>query len=248
MPMETFLSLIDRLNARYGLGYALLISGGIGLAWLTLNRFGSTLAGWLRHWSRRKLIIVDKRHLLGHQLFCKLRYYADSRFLNLKCQCVLRKRLFGDLMAIRLKVECKMLEDFIIHCNFHVMPAEFQSAVEGRISDFFRDWEREAADAGIPPVVLGRFIAAITPMRQSLMSYVGKSFVSDYITGDSNYAQMNRLLDVISGLEELIIVQLESTLDSMNGEISGLDYKGIVCTHCPQCQSTHAQQSKKTRG
>ncbi|MBO4620172.1 MAG: hypothetical protein J5654_08685 [Victivallales bacterium] len=246
--MDTFLSLLDRLNARYGIFYAILISGGIGLLWIAINRFGSTIAGWLRHWSRRKLIIVDKGHLLGHQLFFKLRHYTESRLVNLNCQCVLRKRLFGDLMTIRLNVEYKMLQEFIKRSNFHVMPAEFQATVEAEITAFFHDWEREAAEAGIPGVVLERFVAAITPMRQSLLSYVGKSFVSDYITGDSNYAQMNRLLDVISGLEELIIVQLESTLDSMNGEISGLDYKGIICTHCPQCQSTHAKSAKGTKG
>lgn len=243
--MQEFLALVNSLAARHGMVYGTAAAICVCLAWLGVRRFGSDLTAALRHFSHRKVLIVDKKHLLRHQVFLKLRDYAESRIQNLGCHCVLRKRIFGDLMLIRLNLYRKELENFIIGADFHKMPAEFQADVISFLSGFFRDWERAAAEDGIPAVVLNRFVAAIAIERTSLLA-VAHSFASDYITGDSNYAQMNRLLDVICGLEEVIIVRLETTLDSMNGEISSLNYKGIECAHCKDCQSTHRPEPPTT--
>ena len=56
---------------------------------------------------RRKLIISK------HPLFSKYRLLVNQRIKFLRCECPLRKKIFTDLMIIRIETYDKILKDFI---------------------------------------------------------------------------------------------------------------------------------------
>ena len=144
---------------------------------------------------RRKLIISK------HPLFSKYRLLVNQRIKFLRCECPLRKKIFTDLMIIRIETYDKILKDFIKRDDINRLSVmEFQFTINELILKIFNEWEARAKEHGIPSVVIAHF-------------------------------------DNLCGLEEAMIVKLEMSLDSMNGEISNSKYQGIKCQKCEICQS-----------
>lgn len=187
----------------------------------------------------------NKKGLLRHPLFMKFQYLRNQRLKFLKCQCPLRKYIFNDLMNIRLNSMEWTLKNLINDEDIEkYQESEFQLKLSGTMYDMFLRWEDDAAKKGIPKIVVSKFVAAVSDIRDGIISYIQNS-TNSYSNFKNNYAKIYAILDIISGFEELIIIRLESELDSMNGEISECEYNGVKCKHCQVCQSVKNSRSKK---
>ena len=156
--------------------------------------------------------------------------------LFLKCQCPLRRKIFGDLMIIRIKAMEFILSDFVKQDLSQYSDADFGFKLSSMIYDIFLKWEEDAKKEGMPEVIVERFLDLVQDIRDGIVSYIQTSSNS-YSNFRNNYAKMYSLLDIISGFEELLMIRIELELDAMNGEISSCEYKGIKCEHCQHCQS-----------
>ena len=180
---------------------------------------------------RRKLIISK------HPLFSKYRLLVNQRIKFLRCECPLRKKIFTDLMIIRIETYDKILKEFIKRDDINRLSVmEFQFTINELILKIFNEWEARAKEHGIPSVVIAHFAKETGDIRNLLIMFLQHIAGSTY-TYEDNISRVSAVFDNLCGLEEAMIVKLEMSLDSMNGEISNSKYQGIKCQKCEICQS-----------
>ena len=238
--MDEQLTLFKSVQETLGWPVALCVMAGLSI----LAIFSKNLAGVLGKrlqdpvlW--KKLFRLRKADITRHPIFSKYRFLINQRLKYLRCHCVLRKRIFCDLMMVRISVSDRIIREFVEHEKLNRLSmAEFQYAANEFLFRIFTEWEENAYRQGIPPIVVARFLESTRDIRRSLVAFVQSVSNSSYSYED-NYSRLSAILDMLSGLEEAILMKLEESLDTMNGEISGTSYKGIQCMNCETCQSRH---------
>ena len=140
-------------------------------------------------------------------------------------------------MIIRIETYDKILKDFIKRDYINRLSVmEFQFTINELILKIFNEWEARAKEHGIPSVVIAHFAKETGDIRNLLIMFLQHIAGSTY-TYEDNISRVSAVFDNLCGLEEAMIVKLEMSLDSMNGEISNSKYQGIKCQKCEICQS-----------
>lgn len=189
---------------------------------------------------QRSLTASHKVNLAKHPLFAKYQFLKNQRIKYIRCKCPLRKKIFTDLMLIRIDVYDRNLKSFIKRKDLDSLtPIEFKYAINELLLKIFSEWETLASQQDIPRVVIHKTVLAIEDVRY-IVSELTDSISNSCYSYDSNQHRTSAIFDVFNGVEEAIITKLEESLDQMNGEISGIKYKDIECLHCEHCQSKHS--------
>lgn len=184
-----------------------------------------------------KIFNMRKIDITHHPIFAKYRFLINQRLKYINCHCVLRKKIFCDLMTIRIEVYNKIVKEFSQRDDINqISIVEFQYAMRELMFQTLSEWKERAQVEGIPQVVINRFIEATEEIRESFFLFVQSVSNSTYSYTD-NISRTSAVFDMLSAFEEALLIKLEESLDDMNGEISGSTYKGIVCQNCSTCQS-----------
>ena len=186
-----------------------------------------------------KIFNKQKIDITHHPIFAKYHFLINQRLKYINCHCVLRKKIFCDLMIIRIEVYNKIVKDFAQRSDINqISIIEFQYAMRELMFQTLSEWKEKAKLEGIPQVVIDRFIESTEEIRDSFFLFVQSVSNSTYSYAD-NISRTSAVFDMLSAFEEALLIKLEESLDNLNGEISGSTYKGIVCQNCPTCQSKH---------
>lgn len=233
---EAYITLVNEM----GLVKALTVMCLFIVITISLQAVCKELWRYVKWGFQKKLIKIDKASLLNHALFKKYHFFITQRLKHLHCLCILRKKIFADLLTIRLKTFDEKIREFLETEDLGKMsPSDFQFKTSELLYTIYSTWEESAAKQEIPAVVIDTFRQNMEPIRQTMDSFINTA-PSSYYTYESSYARLNALFDMMCGFEELVLMELEQTLDNMNGEISGCTYRGFSCQHCEVCQSRHA--------
>lgn len=200
---------------------------------------GKYLQDFLLH---SHLFSARKIDILNHPIFAKYRFLINQRLKYINCHCALRKKIFCDLMIIRIESYNKIVKEFAQRQDINELSiVEFQYEMKALTFETLSEWKEKAEVHGIPKIVIERFIESTEDIRESFFIFVQSVANSTYSYTD-NISRTSAVFDMLSAFEEALLIKLEESLDDMNGEISGSTYNGIVCQNCPTCQS----KKKKT--
>lgn len=235
--MEAIATLISKLFERMGIFWTLVICSVVVLLFYLGKGTFMLFVEWARQNFKHGESKMDKEGLLKHPVFLKFHYLTSQRFKQLQCQCPLRRKIFCDLMTIRINSYNRILREFIENERMEEMSeAEFKFALCEATLLIFESWQKEAEEKQIPKPVIDALVCSVDDIRKSLVSII-QSSAGSYGIYRSNFAKMYAVLDVVNGFEELSLIHLEAEMDDMNGEISESQYKGIQCLHCRHCVS-----------
>ena len=236
--IEDIVKIFSALKEQVGVfGTIIILTVGTAI-FLGRKKIFSWLMNFFYSVFQREIFRFNRSGIMKHPFFNKLKYLKNQRLKFLKCQCPLRKKIFSDLMIIRVNALETILTSTFSKENFSdISDGELQFKLSGMMYDIFSKWEEDARKEGMPEIIILRFVSSFQDIRDGIISYIQTSSNS-YSNFKNNYAKIYALLDILSGFEELIIIRMELELDSMNGEISNSKYKGIQCEHCTVCQST----------
>ena len=181
--------------------------------------------------------------LLNHPIFAKYKFLLNQRLKYINCHCELRKKIFCDLMILRIEVYNKIIKEFAQRKDINQLSiVEFQYEMKELMFRTLSEWKEKAILEGIPKVVINRFIESTEDIRESFFLFVQSVSNSTYSYAN-NVSRTSAIFEMLSAFEEALLIKLEESLDDMNGEISGSIYKGIACKNCPTCQSKHLNNS-----
>lgn len=160
-------------------------------------------------------------------LLSKIDYWINFKIMNIKMNDPGRQMLFRDILQLKFMqfreyVDCAsncVTENMTGQEMFHVVVEKFNETVDA--------YEREAIARGIPEVVMVKY------SEWQLRSYEFTLRATEMICLSSGYgtneSRMQAIYSLITAMMELTIAEAEKTLTDLNGELTGIGYKGVIC-------------------
>lgn len=160
-------------------------------------------------------------------LLSKLDYWLNFKIMNIKMNDPGRQMLFRDILQLKFNqfkdyvqtASASINEDMNGQEMFHVVVEKFNETVDA--------YEQAAIDRGIPEVVMVKY------GEWQLKSYEFTLRATEMICLSSGYgtneSRMQAIYSLITAMMELTIAEAEKTLTELNGELTGIEYKGVVC-------------------
>lgn len=221
--------ILDTLLTEYG-SIGLVIAGGM---WV-LIKYGSGFASWLKEIKSQDVEIRGYEVLLG-----RLQYWISFKATSLYIRDPGRKEVLKDLITLSYKTFQESLVKLAEVKIDKLPPCELFLV----LMDHFNRWKSgsEVAwkEAGIPHVVISKYqqlnIQTIDYTIKSIeLVCYSKGYTTNQLRMDAIYTQMTAMLD-------LMMIEGERTMGSLNGELTGLQYKG---KECGPCTSSHEDDDR----
>lgn len=212
---------LEFIFANYGVMGVILVVALIAFIklpnpWQTTKK----LFGWFKtsrvvHYSPREVLLS------------KLDYWLNFKISNIKMNDPGRQMLFRDILQLKFlqfreyvqSAGNSVTESMSGQEMFHVVVEQFNDAVD--------KYEQEAINRGVPEVVMVKY------GEWQLRSYEFTLRATEMICLSQGYgtneSRMQAIYSLITAMMELTIAEAEKTLTELNGELTGIEYKGVVC-------------------
>jgi len=167
-------------------------------------------------------------HYSPHEILeSKLEYWINFKINNIKLNDPGRQLLFRDILDLKFR----QFQQYVIKANASINesmsgPEMFQVVVE-QFNGTIDTYQHDAIKRGVPDVVIDKFA------EWQLRSYEFTLRATEMICMSQGYgtndARMQAIYSLITAMMELTIAEAEKTLTELNGELTGVVYKGITC-------------------
>ena len=229
--MEALGALALKIYMDYGLILTLIIFL-VAAALYDIMRCGSR---YLRALMSHMLFSRRKARLVNHVLFHKLDTLLKYRIGNMNINCLLRNKLFTDLLIIKVTAVKTVLADFATADVDGLSAADFRQAVADRLSAIAFMWSSTALKDGIPAIAVEKF-----KIQNDIWGHVLDLVMLDQClvttTYQTNSERLDTIFDMIGSFEIHCFSDVEKVVAHLNGEISACTYKGLTCNNCsPDC-------------
>lgn len=170
-----------------------------------------------------------KEELSSHQLFANIEFKLKSEIPTLSFQGInrpVRQKIFRRLMEI--KVECikQVASDIIAADTDKMTPTQWSAFVQQKLNETDSCISDTALSEGIPLIVVSKFMVWRQHTQELLNNYVKDLAMSEVYT--TNIARTNTLLFLMNLKLITIVGDAERLLGEINGELSGITYKGEI--------------------
>jgi CheY-like chemotaxis protein len=177
--------------------------------------------------------------LSEHLIFKKYDFIRDTKLPQIKLKCPLRRKIFTRLISIRLQSHKKSATDFVNGGDYSGLTSEeLKLVVREFVYGAKNTWMLAAHNANIPEIVLRKYSDRTADMKSIIHDAIDTICASTTIY-PSNLHKLNGIFDLLMTLEEHLYVFLEQVLDTLNGELSKVEYEGFGCANCDDCTHKH---------
>lgn len=207
------------------------------LVWLTANfgKFGVLLFALVALIIKfDKEIMCKFRKYFGKGLLprdilkAKLSYWLNFKIPNIHMVDKARKAIFTDLLTIRFSGIENVIGNLESKIGFTKLNSdELYKLFLDCISDTNNTFRQESTNAGIPEIIIEKYEEWTSRTMEYLL--VSSQMILHSNIYDNNEEKVQALYMLITSLLEITIAEAEYTLDTLNGELSGIEYKGFIC-------------------
>lgn len=184
-------------------------------------------------WSERNKEQIKKEEnslqdeLSTHQFFSNINFKINNEIDTLDFNsndAPVRQKLFRKLLELRLRSMLDQAYNIIKADINDISPSQWAAFVISSLEEADVEFEELALKAGIPAIVIKKFLVSHYQTGEILTNYVNDLAVS--VVYGTNMARTNTLLYLMNLKLITTVGDAERTLDELNGEISGMDYDG----------------------
>ena len=213
-------SLIEQINNVYGLAGVTVF-----FCLMILLKFHADIKSLFGKWFKPRMnsmVYAPKDILLS-----KLRYYLDFKIESLEMTEYGRTKIFRDLLRYKFESYEEMITNIEEIENFDGLGRrELYNAIIGCLASITESFEIKAKSEGIPSIVIHKYKS----WRKSTLDYTLKN--AEFITMSPIYKTNKDIMNAVYllniALLELTIAEAEKGLSDLNGELTGLEYKGYT--------------------
>jgi len=169
---------------------------------------------------------------LNHLFFEKIKYERRVHLKSIKLKyknkfCKGRTILFTDMLDKKFKIWKMTVREFVSEAlKLKATGAELENLSSRYINKIVEDYEREWHTMGVPENVIDKFMEWHGQRIKMLLEFINPICIGD--SYDSVEEKLNAILDIHKVLIVITIIDVEKTLGQMNGELTGLEYKGLI--------------------
>lgn len=160
-------------------------------------------------------------------LSSKLDYWVKFKIPNLKMNDPGRQAIFRDILKFKFTcfqnyvctIDERINEHMTGHQVFHEIVSTFNDTVDS--------YEKMAIEHGVPEIVMVKY------GEWQLRSYEYTVRAAELICLSNGYgnnsSRLNATFSLITAMMELTIAEAEKTLTDLNGQLTGTNYRGVIC-------------------
>lgn len=175
---------------------------------------------------------ITKEDLLNHQFFKDIKFLLDYKINQLYNQETFQhfdkaKLLMAhDLLQVKILDVQHWVTDFVENTNFNDPYLNIRSLLKDRLDKHNINIWNEYQKLEIPSLFIEKF-TEISKIHTEYLSLVLDDFLSDKIPL-TIYERMFIILGCLSQYYMTLVIQMKEVLQSINGDLKGLVYKGQV--------------------
>ena len=176
----------------------------------------------------RKVFIIKEYHKPSDILHAKISYWVDFKIPNININDPGRKKLFTDLLKYKFEAVQKNIDGLSKSEGFEELN-EYQlyETIVKCVHKIQSEYRGKAIEEGIPVVVLDKFAKWHIGTLTYLLSSVEVIALSGIYK--NNKEKIQAIYSLHTAILDVTIAEAERSLDELNGELSGIKYKGRVC-------------------
>lgn len=169
-----------------------------------------------------------KDNLKYHSFFTDAKYKLSIEIPNIEFNPnePVRQRLFRTLIRLRVQTIMDKVTEFVGRDMDSWGADQWANEFNDMITNTITEFDRRAREEGVPDVVISKFNRWHLKILETVNDNVTKLVNSTIY--NTNVARTNTLLFIMNLLLTTTISDAETTILSLNGEISGLEYKGGI--------------------
>ena len=166
-----------------------------------------------------------KKHAFFQKVDYILRYKLPDIKLNYKgTYCAGRTAMFRDMLITKFELWRDMISDICTSDYEHMSNADIRQMFTQETLDLVTQYETKWQQNGVPKVVVSKFHEWHDNHAEMFLGTV------DSITLGACFGSQREIINAILEMNMLMVLltllDAEKTLGDLNGEISGLEYKG----------------------
>lgn len=211
------------------------IAGAIFIFTMILSLFYGSVVGckYLFNYLMEKCK-NKKIKLKNHHFFIELDYLMNHKLKDVKTTCVIRKKLYVDIMKIRIDNLKKIFSNFVKEDISGLAAKDLYYKVLSALDDANTAAITGAVSEGVPIFVLDSMNEKRKMINKLYYNAIKGYCYNNYIYSNNNQ-RMYAILQLIGIYVECYMNVLQENLAEFNGNVKSLNYKGVSCMDCSYC-------------
>lgn len=208
-----------------------LLSAAIVLVLIVLFRY---IMNMRSVWQERDRITqeesadVKKEELKNHPFFTNATFKINSEIpvMHLDASKPVRQQLFRDLIRHHFNSIYEHADKLVDEHEEDMTPQAWSFLVNEKLAEMDNDFQTNALAAGIPSIAVQKYLVWSRNTMNTISGYVNSLAVSTVY--ETNSARLNTFLFLLNLLLTTIMGDVHQAFDTLNGEVSGLEYQNSI--------------------
>lgn len=160
----------------------------------------------------------------SHSLFSRIRTFTEVDINNFHLKSEVRDLVFKDMVRIVAGVYERTIQEYLPKFQAASSRDQLRHEIVQCIVDGTAQAKVEFQLTGVPEIIIRKFTNRINIFQVFLVNYTNHA--------NSHYRSKNEMIDIfllayVANIDTLLIM-FKSIFDELNGELYGLEYKGMV--------------------
>jgi hypothetical protein len=170
-----------------------------------------------------------KKYNLGnHVIFERLSSIIDYQIGNLKINCPLRDKVFKRILVLRFEIMKELFEEEAKkNCN-NISQEQLCVIWKTFLAKLESEWCEKIKAIGTPPIVIIKFYE----LRESITKAIDELTNNLCVRSGDTEETVSFIFDIIVSLETSSLFTAGAAINSLNGELSNIEFEGIKCMKC----------------
>lgn len=160
-------------------------------------------------------------------LLSRLDYLINFRINKLKLTDPGREVIFRDLLIIKFRFLLEYSETLQEFISEDMDTREMFRVIISRFNDAIDKYETEAVNSGIPRAVIIKYAEWRTGSYDYMLRCTKMIVMCD--TGMSTDNKLDSIYSILNAMLDITIIEAERGLSELNGSLTGIEYKGVIC-------------------
>ena len=222
--MEQIISKLTEQYGLFGLGLGIFLTG---IAYPIIKLYKK----WIENKFRKgdiKLI----RALSIIRIEGMLKYSVPK----MRIHCPLRKAIFIKLLQTKFRTTLDAMKEVASKEVDKMSSDEFSTYIIVKTEETLAKFEKEVLEAGVPQVALDKFHECNSG-NENIVKNVMQTINQSKNIFQSNKEKTLVLFSIVEVVAQTAMVAAEETIDTLNGQLTNINFNGTQCTHdCVDCK------------
>lgn len=176
----------------------------------------------------KKIFHIQQNTTPEQLLLSKLDYWIQFKIPNLKMKDAARQQIFRDVLKFKFNAFRTMVKDVSSKINEDQVGSDIFQLIVFEFNEAIDEYEKKSIEYNIPEAVMVKYSDWQNPSYEYTIRAIELICTSNGY--GSNKTRLNAVYSLITAMMELTVAQAERTLTELNGQLSGVEYKGLICT------------------